>query len=41
MAAGSNRSWIRLDLSRRAPIEICLSPTIVNQPIRKHAVFIN
>lgn len=41
MAAGNNRSWIRLGLSRRVPIEICLSPAIVNRPIRKHAVFIN
>ena len=41
MAGSDSRRWIRLGLSRRAPIEICLSPAIVNRPIRKHAVFIN
>ena len=41
MPAVGNRSRIRLAFSGRGPIEICLSPAIVNRPIRKHAVFIN
>ena len=41
MSAVGNRSRIRLAFSKRTPIEICLSSTIVNRSIHKRAVSIN